>query len=341
MVVSSGVDITATQFNVIRNSTYSILSSLYGQTMLSTAAIAGNSLVSSERKRNLFLDIQRIHFHQRGSLNIEINIPPVGATISADTSQNYNQATGEFMTLPGGNLMGYNDYVSAVSTNSNFEPSTPSIWPSSNFSLGTEIASMRTTAWGGSGQVQSIFHILNFTFANSNALNHYFKAGGELRFSANHEPSVSDQKNVNWQQMLEAIGIVRFNGWRISANSGAANPEGSGLNSLTSTYRTLFTKAGSGIYSSNQYTIEARFSSARVLRFRIRFNDADTGNPPAGFPGTGIDESVQGTTTSRVNTFRPDSNFIFNSQPVIAVSLPAPSIAQEFNLSTDTAMIPA
>jgi hypothetical protein len=181
--------------------------------------------------------------------------------------------------------------------------------------------------------------VLTFTFSSQTARTQYFSAGGELRFSASLTNTV-DSKGTDWANLLSAIGTVRFSKWRSTANSGTSNPTGSGFDSLSTDYRILFTKSGSGVYEENEYTIEALLPSATVIRFRIRFNDADEGDPPAQFPGTGIDEPVQGTVSSIANTFRPNSSFVFNSQPFTAVSLPAPAIATAVELTANNATPP-
>lgn len=340
MPVNVGNEIQAAQYNTLRTSVNAILNTAYGQTLVSTAAQANSTVVSSNKKRELFLDIQKTHVHHTAAINNDIAIPPTGTTIAADTSQNYNQATGETSFLADGTRMGYNDYESAVNTLNGFNPSTVNIWPVGNFTLGTAINSLRSTAWGGAGQVQSIYHISTFTFSSQSARDQYFNAGGELRFNASLTNG-SGSKDTDWAALLAAIGTVRFSKWRITANSGSPNASGSGFDSLTGTYRTLFVKSGSGVYVENQYTIEARIESSTTLRFRIRFNDADVGDPPLQFPDEGIDESVGGTITSTANTFRPNSSFNFNGQPFTAVNLPAPGTVTVVALTANNSTPPA
>lgn len=339
MPVNAGAEIQAIQYNTLRTSISTILNTGYGQILTSTTAQSSVTAVSSLKKRELFLDIQRTQVHQTALLNNDIAIPPAGVTIAADTSQNYNQSTGQTTAVTDGNKMGYNDYESAVSTLSNFNPSTPNIWPVENFTLGTAVPSTRSTSWGGAGQSQSIYHIVTFTFSSQTARTQYFNAGGELRFLATLTDG-SGSKDTDWAALLSAIGTLRFSKWRISANSGSANPSGSGLDSLTTEYRTLFTKSGSGVYAENEFTVEGRLESSTVLRFRIRFNDADVGDPPVQFPNEGIDEPIGGTVTSTANTFRPNSSFVFNSVPVTAVSLPAPAIATIVALTANNSTPP-
>lgn len=339
MPVSVGNEIQASQYNALRSVVNSILNTNYGQALISTSAQAGTTLVSSDKKRDLFLDIQRTHVHHTASLNGNLAIPPSGVTIAANESQNYNQSTGALSSVTNGEQMGYNSFEAAVTVLSDFTPSTVDIWPVGNFSLGTALSSSRSTPWGGEGEVQSIFHIVQFTFPSLTARNQYFNAGGELRFSASLTGG-SGAKDSDWANLLSSIGTIRFNKWRLTANSGTI-PANSGFDGLTGTYRTLLTRSGSGVYADNQYTVEGRIESSTVLRFRIRFNDADEGNPPPEFPGTGIDESVGGTTTSSINTFRPNSSFVFNSSTVTAVSLPAPSISTSVELTANNPSVPS
>jgi len=351
MPVSVGNEIQASQYNSLRTTVSSILNTSYGQTLTSSAASANVTAVSSDKKRELFLDIQRTHVHHTASLNNDIAIPPVGVTISADTSQNYNQSTGALTSVTDGAKMGYNDYESAVNTLANFDPSAPGAWPVGNFSLGTAVSSARSTAWGGAAGPQSIYHVVTFTFTSQTVRDQYFNAGGELRFSADLASPVGN-KAIDWDLLLAAIGTIRFNKWRLTASSGTPNPGGSGFDSLSGTYRLLYTKSGSGIYAENEYTVEARIESSTVLRFRIRFNDADVGDrivnppddpldPPPIFPDEGVDENVSGTVTSTANTFRPDSSFVFNSQTITAVTLPAPTISTVVALTVDNVTPPA
>lgn len=339
MPVSVGNEIQASQYNALRSVVNSILNTNYGQALISTSAQAGTTLVSSDKKRDLFLDIQRTHVHHTASLNGNLAIPPSGVTIAANESQNYNQSTGALSSVTNGEQMGYNSFEAAVTVLSDFTPSTVDIWPVGNFSLGTALSSSRSTPWGGTGHVQSIFHIVQFTFPSLTARNQYFNAGGELRFSASLIGGIG-AKGYDWANLLSSIGTIRFNKWRLTANSGTI-PANSGFDGLTGTYRTLLTRSGSGVYADNQYTVEGRIESSTVLRFRIRFNDADEGNPPPEFPGTGIDEFVVGTITSSINTFRPNSSFVFNSSTVTAVSLPAPSISTSVGLAVNTMSVPS
>jgi hypothetical protein len=287
--------------------------------------------VTSNEIENLFLDLQSTYVHQVGSISAALSVPAIGQTVSADVSQAYTQTTGIKTSVTNGNLQGYNDYDGVILTVSSFDSSLTD-FPVGNFTLGTALSSSRSVNWGGTGQVQAIYHVVTATFADTAQMDYYFNAGGEIRFSASLTGG-SIAKETDWSALLNAMGTVRFNKHRITALSGTPSPSGSGYDSLTGTYRQLFIKSGSGVYSDNDYTIEASKSSS-VIRFRITFNDGNVGALPIS-----SDDSVGGTTTNTVNTFRPDSSFVYNSTTYTAVNIPAPTLVTQVPL-TDNNLTP-
>jgi hypothetical protein len=335
-MVAVGSSVLASDYNAMRTTVSSILNTQYNQTLLSSAVIGDTNSVTSSQILNLFLDLQRTHVHQIGSINSNIAVVASGYTIGADVSQNYNQSTGVKTSVTDGTKMGFNDLNSVAVTISNFDGSV-SGWPAGNFTLGTPLQSSRSSVWGGAGDpVQAIYHVVTVTFSDATNMNSFFAAGGEIRFSASLT-SPGNSKSVDWQSMLSAMNAIRFNKYRITASSGTPNPSGSGFDSLTSSYRTLYTKVGSGVYTDNEYTIEGRLSAANTLRFRITLNDGDVGTDLI----SPDDESVIGTVTSSVNTFHPDSSFVYNAVTYTAVSIAAPTIATAESLMTNFGSPPA
>lgn len=330
-----GDSITAVQYNNVRTSLESVYSTLYGQTMRSSAVAASVNSVTSQQMLNLFLDAQSAYVHQQGTVSSSIAVPPTGQTIGADTSLTFNQSTGAKATPVDGTKQGMNDYTTLITNVSNFNPSTTA-FPVGNFTLGTATSSARSTTWGGTTDpTNSIYHVVTVTFSTATQMSQFFNAGGELRFSSTLTGGTGT-KSTDWAALLSAMGTIRFGKYALTASSGTPTPVGSGgsgFDSLTSTYRQLFIKTGSGLYAGNDYTIEGRTVSSTVLRFRISFDDTD--------PGTTVDESVNGTVTSNVNTFRPDSSFVYNSTTYTAVSIAAPTITTVVAMTTNNATPPA
>ena len=330
-----GDSITAVQYNNVRTSLVSVYSTLYGQTMRSSAVTASVNSVTSQQMLNLFLDAQSAYVHQQGTVSSSIAVPPTGQTIGADTSRTFNQSTGAKATPVDGTKQGVNDYTTLITNISDFDPSSTA-FPVGNFTLGTATSSARSTTWGGSADAaNSIYHVVTVTFSTATQMSQFFNAGGELRFSSTLTGGTGS-KSTNWAALLSAMGTIRFGKYALTASSGTpttVGSGGSGFDSLTSTYRQLFIKTGSGLYTGNDYTIDGRIVSSTVLRFRISLDDNDA--------GITVDESVDGTATSNVNTFRPDSSFVFNSTTYTAVSIVAPTVATVVAMTTNNVTPPA
>ena len=335
-MVTSGTQILASDYNSIRTTANTILVSSWGQSMISSNVTSNVDTVDAAQLEELWIDLQRIYNHQIGSLTPDIAVPATGYTIGADTSFAFNQSTGALSAVTNGTRMGFNDY-SAVGTDvANFDPD-PIGWPASSFSPGTAENSVRTTTWGGAGQNQAVYHVMTVTFPSVTQKNYYLNAGGEIRFSAVITGG-SGAKTLDWNAMFSSMGTLKMNAFSFVAASGTS--ANLGLNDLTASYQTLFTKTGSGVYADNDYTIEGRAVSTTQYRFRITFNDGDSGTgDPAEPDTTPIDESVNGTLTSTVQPGFPDSNFTYNTVSY-GVNVSEPTLATAIDVSGNFATPP-
>lgn len=335
-MVSTGGTIFASDYNNIRTTVQSVLETQYGQT-LTSSTVAGSSttIVTASQLSNLYIDLQSAFVHQTGAVSTNIAIPNAGYTIGADIAYNYNTSTGQYSAVTDGTKMGINDYIAVATDVANFDPASTG-FPPGNLLPGTVTTSTRTTNWGGAGQVQKVYHIVTVTFASVSAKNSYFNAGGEIRFTASLT-STSGSKGTDWAALLSAMGTVKFNKYGTTADSGTSG--GIGVDGLTASYQQLLIKSGSGVYADNDYTLEGRNDSSTVLRFRITFDDGDTGTGGQGIDPGGdddpIDETVSGTLASNAQPARPSSSFIVGGSPVTAVDVPAPVIASVATLNTD------
>ena len=86
----------------------------------------------------------------------------------------------------------------------------------------------------------------------------------------------------------------------VGVGVGSSSGSGSaiGYHDLTASYQQLFEKTGSGLYAANDYKVEASKVSSTILRFKVTFNDDNTGNP-------NTDENVQGILNSTITQTRP------------------------------------
>lgn len=326
--------ITSNDFNSLQSSTDDILRILYGQTLLSAPVLGFSDAglfadrPSNSQLLNLFLDIQKIYVHQFGNINPTVAVPLAGYVIGADEARTFDPVTGDSQIAIDGAKMGYNDFKSVMNIVSDFDPSiTP--FPSGNFSQGNTLVSTRSTSWGGESQPQGIYHVFETSFSDINQMNYFFNAGGSIRFDAalTNEQSFKDN---NWKSLLSAMGTIIF------TNSGTTALSGDnlgGYQDLTSSYTPVFFKTGSGIYSDNDYTIEARIIvNETKIRFRVSFNDTYAGVN---------DIPVTGTITHNVEAWYPDSSFIYNGQQYQAVLINSPTLSTDIQLSSNNFTSPA
>ena len=110
--------------------------------------------------------------------------------------------------------------------------------------------------------------------------------------------------------MLSAMGTIQMAYTATTASSGTTTSIGN--NDLTTSYQTIYTKAGSGAYSTNYYQIQARADNSTTLRFLITFGDSHTGR--------GYFDSVDGTLQSVIGQARPNSGTLPNGFDVVVAT---------------------
>ena len=98
-----------------------------------------------------------------------------------------------------------------------------------------------------------------FTWANEGLCRAYFNGGGRIGFSASRAGGSSTTQNTNWTDTLSAMGTA-FLMHNTGAGSSGTNA-GIGFYELTTSYQTIWTKFGSGSYSSNFFKMEMKVNS--------------------------------------------------------------------------------
>ena len=186
-----------------------------------------------------------------------------------------------------------------------------------NMATDTGVTSTRTTSWGN-----AVYHEFTVTFASANAARHFFNSGGEIRFAASRSGGSSTDQNTDWTNLLSNAGTVKFAEGATSYTGSGGTAAAVGFDDLTTSYQQIFTATGTGSYSANDWTIQAKanaaYGSATVLTFKANFNDdhnAATGNFTGGGLGNAPNEgagwsgadAVDGTLTSTITTFRADN----------------------------------
>ena len=196
-----------------------------------------------------------------------------------------------------------------------------------NMATDTGVTSTRTSSWSG-----SVYHEFTVTFASANAARHFFNSGGEIRFAGSRSGGSSTDQNNDWTSLLSDAGTVKFAEGATSYTGSGGTAAAVGFDDMTTSYQQIFTATGSGSYSANDWTIQAKANAAyssgpTVLTFKANFNDDHTAQsgtytggglgsaPNEGSSWTGSD-TVDGTLTSTITTLRADnSSLVQKSNP--------------------------
>jgi hypothetical protein len=322
MAIGVGNLVSSADYNAIVNTIHKVLGDDgsneqvgYGRTPLSSTVSAGD-VIDADLMDNLYSDLVRARTHQRGSSFSwdtpadGINAPDAGEYIGAFAAD--LGAGGTSADATADEAEGFLDFSQAAA---DIDADKYDVG-SDQTSIEVIETSTRTSAWNG-----TITHTVDVVWANANERRYFFNSGGWVSFDAGltggnsvagdqtqtYPNSPAYQKDEIWQTMLNTMGSIRFTR-TATTSTGSGTGTSIGNYDLTSSYQTIFTKSGSGVYSENSYTVEARNEAGgNKVRFRIKFNDADVGDnrdADAGFPGEGtpVDENVTGTITSNVST---------------------------------------
>lgn len=311
--MASGEIITATRYNQIQGVVSSVLGvgandTGYGRPLISSQVLPTQT-ITSEHMNRLRRDMLSAYVHQTGS-NTGFILPVLDSGVDLVSDAPSAIGKNEYASYPilaNTLFSNRNTYTVAAITN--------------NFTTEfNRITSSRNTAWGGTGQSQSIFHEIRVQFISANDRRYFFNTGGEIRFEANlsnFPGGTGLQKFDNWRGMFVGMGTIFFKS-QITTSTGSGTSSSIGNFNLTSSYQQVFKKDGTGLYSDNNYIIKAQEIDSRTIQFLIEFNDSDQGSNQ--FGGGPVDEPVEGVLVSRVHQFRATGTGIGNIDKVIANS---------------------
>jgi hypothetical protein len=267
-----GDPITAARYNIIQSTVSNVLStgsgnSGYGQALQSNQ-VAQNQLIEDDHMNTLRLDIRKAYLHQNNSY------PTLTVVSTADTvtDNTLNNSYATFETL---------------ATNINTNRNTIS---ASRLTTGSTASSyVRTTTWNAT-------RVGNFTvtFASTNAARHFFNSGGAVQIDMS--VTAGTVKNDDWNTMfITNMGTLTFANLA-SSRSGAGGTLTSSVayTTLTTSYQTVYSSVGGGVYTASNFDIQVRFTdiSSLVIEFQITLNDAAAGT---------IDEDVAADLNINVN----------------------------------------
>lgn len=286
--------IRTTQYNDIQSKISNVLGTGtndygYGQPVLSSQVSLG-AKISSNQWSNLRTDILKARQHQTG-LNETLTTPTTSTTIKDSDRQ------------------AYLDMAVLCETNRTVVPPT---------SQATRIA-LATGTYLNSWKT-SLSHVVTITFDSAEAMRFYFNTGGFFDITASRTGGSTNTKNTSWSTMLTNIGTLRFNRsntTRIDLSNNTTIISAVGYTGLTTTNQKLYTKyTENATYNPNEYNISVRTNSTNTqIIFTIIFLDSYA---PTGYH---IDELVDGTLTSKVESYRATG---------VNVSVPVPGASQIF-----------
>lgn len=292
MTIGQGNKILVEDYNEIQLKVSSILGTGsftkgYGQSLASSQVSQGGIIYASHLL-NLKTDLNAISIHQSNSASSAPTVSSGGVITATDWTS-------------------YNTIIDSL-TVSRFNAS------SAQMSLSDKIAPTFSN-WNGTRT-----HVVTVTFGSADAGRHFFNTGGEIRMYPSQSGFGSGTtKGGRWSSLFSGFSPVRFNYTATTASGGSA--ASLGWYDMTSSNQQIFTAVDTGTYSGNDITIFARCDvannsggTASSLTLTIQFNDdGASGN---------IDENVDGTTTSKISTFRANGVIFVGDPNVTTISGP-------------------
>ena len=290
--------ITQAEYNNIRNKVIGVLgtgsgNSGYGQPLNSTAVALGTRVTINEYA-NLRFDIINAWVHQAGSAPSTVTV------------------------LEGGTIR-----FSAVDAPVTTYDALADTLIANRFSVGAgqsavaiPASSPRSRTWTGTGGDiwnASISCTIDVQWPSANAARFFFNSGGQIRITSSRSGGSSTTQNTQWTSILSSAGTQSFGG-----NAPATN-----WYTLTNSFQTYYTLAGSSPYGSNSYNLLARVTdtannssgAAANSQFLVQFVDnyVDPGVVsgavafPAGTP-VGSGTAGGGVQTATPADFPPDDS---------------------------------
>jgi hypothetical protein len=193
--------------------------------------------------------------------------------------------------------------------------------PAGQATRATINSAQRVASWN---TVVSHTVVVNFTestiYPGTYNSRYFFNSGGKIEFTASRTGGNSGSKNTSWTTLLTNMGTITFD-YDTTSTSGQGTGSGIGFYDLTTSDQTIFTRAltSAESYYPNKYYINARVNDTtnrNQITFTIYFAD-DSGQPN---PPWGTDESVDGTLTSTVQTYRATGSNVSILQPTSPTS---------------------
>ena len=297
--------------------------------MASGSTIHNADLSSLRNKMNTILNGTGVLGGYNQSHTVAAN-PSSGALIddsyldslysAAAKISNFYNISNPFTAVNAGTVVNWSHYgSSAASFESSINTRFIAPWSYATGWDTTVVASETTQTvsnWNGS-RVQ----IVRVTFTSTAVMDAWMAAGGEIRVSASHSDTTSNQQGTSWEQLASEMGT-----YKISAKASETNVDTSTnkkYSDLTTSYVVIKREyANDADYSANLISVEAYKSGVNIY-VKTTLNDAHVARTggATGYGGawswTGTD-SVPGTSTVTLGSLKM-------SNPAGSVSITNPT----------------
>ena len=184
--------------------------------MASGSTITYNDLSSLRDQMNTILNGTGVHGGYNQSHTVAAN-PATGDTIddsyhdslhsAAAKIANYYNITNTFTAVDAGTTIDWDHYGAvAVAFNTDITTRFNSPWAYSDWDTSVQNETQETASnWNGTRT-----QIVKFEFASADHMNAWFTAGGELRVSASHSDSSSNDQGTSWEQLTGELGTFTY-----------------------------------------------------------------------------------------------------------------------------------
>jgi hypothetical protein len=262
----------------------------YGQTT-TLSTVAPSNTVTAAQWSTLIARINSMQQHQSGS-STSLQIP----------------TTGDVITY----LSTLSSSISTITTN---RLSAISNGTATTINIGN------TTTW-----ITTSVKEVSLTFANTNAMRHFFNAGGYVTFTVANSTLSGNTKSTDWDALLAACGTVRVNAQTSQKVGGSGTPSVNNTNlgfyDLTTSNQTIlqqFSTTATGGYNLNNAVFQSRLNaspgSSTVMFLRVALSDASADETlPAG------SNDVQGNVILTYAVVPPSTTYITDSWGTITAA---------------------
>jgi hypothetical protein len=282
--------------------------------MASGSTIHNADLSSLRNKMNTILNGTGVLGGYNQSHTVTAN-PSSGALIddayldslysAAAKISNFYNITNPFTAVDAGTVVDWSHYGSNASTfESTINTQFTAPW---SYATGWDTSVQNETSETVSNWNGSKVQIVKVAFGSETTMNSWMAAGGEIRISASHSDTSSNDQGTSWEGLTAEMGTYKISAQATDSSDIDASTRKK-YSELTGSYAQVKKEFASGDYSVNYIEVQA-YRSGGDLYVKTTLNDAhvaDTGGG-SGYGGawswTGTD-SVPGTSTVTVASLR-------------------------------------